>query len=307
MRKIRIDFSDFWPGFCKTDNFFWNTLKTRFDVELHTQPDFLIYSNRLNHVHRVHNCTKIFFPIESYLPDWRECDYAMTSYYLEDPRHLRLPSYVLYDDVRTVMKQGEDAEAILRRKTKFCSFVVSNDNRHTRIRTQFFKRLSRYKQVDSGGRCLNNIGGPIPGGPLGKREFLKPYKFNLAFENLSITGYTTEKIFEAMWARALPVYWGSSRINEEFNPRSFLNYFDFANEEALIERIIELDRDDNKYLEVLRQPYLHGDRPSEWFDPERFLSFFDRIFSTKITPVSQRRRWFQLGRWIPVKKNRPLV
>ena len=55
-------------------------------------------------------------------------------------------------------------------------------------------------------------------------------------------------------------------MHEEFNPASFLNYFDFPSEEALIERIIELDKDDAKYLEVMRQPYCHNNQPNEFFN-----------------------------------------
>ena len=306
MKKIRIDFSDFWPGFCKTDNYFWNTLKTRFDVELHAQPDFLIYSNRESHVHRVHNCVKIYFAVESFWPDWDECDYALTCHYLEDPRHLRLPFYIIYGSPDRLIRRREDTEAFLHEKAKFCSFVVSNGGkRKTQKRVDFFHRLSRYKQVDSAGRYLNNIGGPLPGGPAEKVAFLRQYKFNIAFENGSTPGYTTEKLVEAMQARTVPIYWGNPRVHEEFNPGSFLNYFDFRNEEALIEKIIELDRDESKYLECRRQPFFHHDRPNEFYSEDRLLDFFERIFSTPIRPVSRRHRWFQLGRWMLVKQNRP--
>jgi hypothetical protein len=133
---------------------------------------------------------------------------------------------------------------------------------------------------------------------------LQTCKFNIAFENASLPGYTTEKIFEAMRARCLPIYWGNPRIHEEFNPRSFLNYFEFSDEEALIERIRELDQDDAKYLEVMRQPCFHQNQPNEFFRPDRLLDFFEKIFTTPIRPVSQRRRLFQLGRWTWVKRNK---
>jgi len=173
------------------------------------------------------------------------------------------------------------------------------------VRNDFFHKLCRYKKVDSAGRALNNTGFQVPAGPEAKIEFLKPYKFNLAFENASIPGYTTEKIIEPMYARTLPIYWGNPRVGEEFNSKSFLNYFDFASEEALIEKIIELDKDDVKYMEYLRQPYLRTDLPNPSFDRNKILDRFEKIFNTKIQPVAARRTWLQLGRWIPVKKNRP--
>jgi alpha(1,3/1,4) fucosyltransferase len=305
-RPIRIDFCDYAPGYPKTNNFFYNLLKKRFSLEVTDQPEFLIYANPGSHIHRVHNCVKIYFGIEHFAPDWSQCDYAMTCHYLEDPRHLRLPYYALYGGAKVLDKRQDDLEGILRNKTRFCGFVVSNaGKRKTRKRVDFFQRLSRYKHVDSAGRAFNNIGGPLPAGPQAKLDFLRTCKFNIAFENTSVPGYTTEKLYEAMWARTVPIYWGSPRVQEEFNPASFLNYFDFPSEEALIERIIELDKDDAKYLEVLRQPCCHNNQPNEFFNTDRVLDFFERIFTTPIRPVSQRRRLFSFGRWVLVKRNKP--
>ena len=305
-KTIRLDFCDFGLGFRKDDNLFYNVLRAHFNVVLSDDPDYLIFCDHGRHIHRVHNCVKINFCNEAYAPDWSECDYALTCRYLDDPRHLRLPLYLFYGEASDLQKDPEEMERLMASKTKFCSFIVSNGGkRKTQKRVDFFRRLCEYKRVDSGGRYLNNIGGPISGGVGGKFEFLKPYKFNLAFENASVPGYTTEKLFEAMRARTVPIYWGNPRVAEEFNPKSFLNYHDFPSEEAFIEKIIELDRDAAKYFEYLQQPYFHNNQPNEYFNEDRLITFFDRIFSTPIRPVSQRRNWFQFGRWIPVKKNHP--
>ena len=69
-------------------------------------------------------------------------------------------------------------------------------------------------------------------------------------------------------------------------------------------KIIELDRDDAKYLEYLRQPCFHNNQPNEFFSHERLLNQFEKIFTTPITPVSARRYPLQIDRWIPVLKNR---
>jgi alpha(1,3/1,4) fucosyltransferase len=312
MKKIRIDYCDFWPGFPKVKNYFTDILRTRYDVEITDKPDFLIFSN-YGYEHRLYTCPRIFYTGEPGLPPWRECDYALTFHYLDDPRHTRLPLYVLWADReglshipplhRGVVPGSETAEQVLARKTKFCAFVVGNIHRNTQKRIDFFRRLSRYKHVDSGGRALNNIGSPIPGGATGKVDFLRPYKFNICFENKSVTGYTTEKIYEAMLARCIPIYWGSPRVHEEFNPKSFLNYFDFPNEEALVERIIEIDSKPELHLEYLRQPVFHNNQPNEFFSAERVLNFFDKIFTTRIRPVGTRRKFFQFRRWIVVKKH----
>ena len=56
------------------------------------------------------------------------------------------------------------------------------------------QKFSHYKQVDSGGRILNNVGGVVKN----KRAFLK-YKFNIAFANGIADGYADEKIVDPMF------------------------------------------------------------------------------------------------------------
>ena len=308
MRKIRLDFCDFSANFSKTNNYFYKLLSERYEIELCDQPDFLIYAC-YGHEHRLHSGVRIFFSGESDLPDFTACDYSVASVKLNHPRHLQLPNYTdpYYGDPAMIIKRNDDPEKILAAKTKFCSFIISGYNpRKNSNRVNFFHALSKYKKVDSGGKKFNNIGGPIPGGSQGKINFLRQYKFNIAFENRQLPGYTTEKIFEPMIARCLPIYWGNPEINDEFNPKSFLNAADFPSEEALIEKIIELDNDDAKYLEYLRQPYFHHDTPNQYFNRQRTLDFFEKIFTQKITPVAQAnkkglRRLF--GRWQLVKRH----
>jgi hypothetical protein len=305
MKQIRLDFCDFNPGFQKTNNFFYNLLKTRYDVVICDQPDYLIYSE-FGHENRLHTGIKIFFTGESTAPDFSRCDYAFTCH-ATDEQNLRLPWYAAYGhkDPQTLIKGQEDPAKILAGKSKFCCFIVSGHSpRKNQNRVDFFHRLSRYKHVDSGGRVLNNIGGPIPGLWREKMDFMRAYKFNICFENRALPGYTTEKLFEAMATRCMPIYWGDPLVQEDFNPRSFLNYADFPSEEALIEKIIEMDRDDAKYLEYARQPFFHGDRPNKYFDYERIFERWEMILSKKIVPVAERKRSRFFGRWIVVKRHR---
>ena len=308
MRKIRLDFCDFSANFSKTNNYFYKVLSQRFDIELCDQPDFLIYAC-YGHEHRLHSGVRIFFSGESDLPDFTECDYSVASVKSGDPRHLQLPNYTdpYYGNPAMILKRHDDPEKILAAKTKFCSFIISGYNpRKNSNRVNFFHALSKYKKVDSGGKKFNNIGGPIPGGSQGKIDFLRQYKFNIAYENRQLAGYSTEKIFEPMIARCLPIYWGDPEIGQQFNPRSFLNAADFPSEEALIEKIIELDNDDAKYLEYLRQPYFHNDTPNLYFSHQRTLDFFEKIFTTPITPVAQaKKKGLQrlFGRWKLVKRH----
>jgi hypothetical protein len=101
-------------------------------------------------------------------------------------------------------------------------------------RFQYLQELMKHIAVHSYGGCLNNRAEPILGEdrrwpPLAQRrarkvKILSNYKFYLAFENLDIDDYVSEKVFEGLFAGSVPVYRGSNTIHK-FMPanNSFLN------------------------------------------------------------------------------------
>jgi hypothetical protein len=285
-RRIKIDFVDFWNNWNKTDNYFFNLLSTRYQVEVSDDPDFVFYSVwGFNHLK--YKCPRIFYTGESVRPDFDYCDYAFSFDFIDDPRHYRLPLYATYIDPYELERHDIDAERIADTKTKFCSFVVSSPRGKERF--EFFDKLSRYKQVHSGGKYMNNIGGPIPPDYAAKLAFVKDYKFIIGYENTSYPGYTTEKILDAMRVNSLGLYWGNPLVQRDFNTRSFLNRHEFASDDDFIARIAELDNDKYKYMEYLREPYYHGNRVNEFVKPENVLKQFDYIFNDDKKPVAQDR------------------
>jgi hypothetical protein len=206
-------------------------------------------------------------------PNFGECDFAFTFDHLNRADHYRLPLYAWYADPATLVKPPLDAERILAEKTGFCNFVYSNSR--CKLRIKFFEKLSKYKRVDSGGRLLNNIGGPVSD----KRAFLAQYKFTIAFENESYPGYTTEKILDPMLMGSLPIYWGNPLVHLDFNPRSFINFSDYGGLDDLVDRVVEVDRNDELYCQYVREPWYHGNVVNEYVRPENVLSQFERIFS----------------------------
>ena len=58
-----------------------------------------------------------------------------------------------------------------------------------------------------------------------------------------------------MMANSIRIYRGAKNISEFFNTQSFINYDDYGNYNKMIEKIIELDKDDNKYQAMLNEPF----------------------------------------------------
>ena len=269
-QKIKINFADFGNYLNFQDNFIINTLRERFDVELSDNPDYLFFSV-FGFSHLKYDCVKILYIGENITPDFNICDYAMAFDHIEfGDRYLRLPLYQNRVSFPQLQNQPQSSnEELLGRK--FCSIVVSNLQFSSPHRERFFKLLSEYKQVDSGGMLWNNVGGCVPD----KIQFVSQYKFNIAFENSSVQGYTTEKIMEAMVANSLPIYWGNELVGKDFNPASFVNVNDFASLEDAVQYVVDLDRDDAKYLETMRQPLVRDESVFAWKD--RMLDFIENI------------------------------
>ncbi len=264
---------------------------------------------------------KIFYAIENCRPEMDKCNWAFTFDYdeeLNDPKHLRIPLYAIVVDEELV-KHNVNAEKITAEKNKFCNFVYSNN---VEFRNNFFHKLNKYKKVESWGKCCNNMGKLLPGGNWGKRhnnasvkfykkkDFLKQYKFTIAFENSSYPGYTTEKITEPMLANSIPIYWGNPLVSRDFNTKSFLNYHDFESQARnkfpdfilkipgiksvinkiiaekatsnLIKRIIEIDNNDELYEEYLKQPWYNNNKPSKYVDKKILIKRFHEIFDKNL-------------------------
>lgn len=278
---VKVRFVDFWPHFSQEDNYFTRLLSGIFKVEISEDPDFVFFSN-YGFEHLKYKCIRIFYNGENQRTDWNGCDFSFSFDYLNDPRHFRMTNWIWYDDVRKLMLQKPQGQEALIGKTGFCNMVISNP--YAKERIAFFHALSKYKKVDSGGRYLNNIGGPV----VNKLEFIRRYKFTVAFENSSFPGYTTEKLFEPMFANSIPIYWGNPEVGRDFDTRSFVNANAFSGIDQMIDYIIELDKSDEKYFSLWRYPWYADNLLPECVDENLILNQMYVIVSSKgmIRPVA---------------------
>ncbi len=149
---------------------------------------------------------------------------------------------------------------VYKQKSRFCAFVVSNDGGE--VRNKFFSMLNQYKKVHSCGRALNNCDFRAPDYGDAYMDFLNNYKFMICFENSTRPNYLTEKLQNAWRGGTVPIYWGAVNSLKWLNPKAFL-YLEDSSEESmirLIEKIIELDNDDAKYMEIFNQPLLTSNK-----------------------------------------------
>jgi alpha(1,3/1,4) fucosyltransferase len=285
-QEIRIKFEDFWHPMTMDvilQEPLFRLLSKRFKFKIVDNPDFLIYSS-FGKEFLKYNCVRIFYVGENIRPNFNECDYAFSFDYPVTERNYRLPlykmcfidgiEYLTEDYVLKLANRSINIDEIISKKRKFCNFIYSNAKAQERI--DFFWKLQQYKAVDSGGKVLNNLGYIVDN----KLAFLNNYKFTIAFENSSYPGYTTEKILHAFLANTIPIYWGNPLIDQDFNPKSFINCHEYSSFEKVIERVIEVDRNDDLLREYLEQPVFSSPQGNEYINEDNILERFNTIFST---------------------------
>lgn len=132
-------------------------------------------------------------------------------------------------------------------KTKFATTLVSNCMDQAK-RYKIIRELQRYIELDYFGYCSGNINCPagIPTSDCGKR-YMKDYKFYLAFENSFCRDYVSEKFWNALDRRQIPVIAAPKYNLEMLPPNSYLNVFDFSSIKALTDRMIEISKNETLY------------------------------------------------------------
>ena len=291
MNIRKIKFVDFGRMFNHHENDFVKALQKRYDVEISNEPDYVFFSDFGRTYLNYQNCIRIYFTNENLCPDFNVCDYAIGFSHLTfEDRYLRMPFYlftkltpraaIYASDIQKAKNKHLFTEDIIKEKSGFCSFVYTHADR---FRDELFRELSKYKAVNSGGGHLNNMGYRISD----KTAFESKHKFSIACENGATSGYTTEKIMQSFAAQTVPIYWGDPNVTTDYNEKAFINCNRFNNLQEIIEKVKEIDSDNDKYLAMLREPAFADTFPLNTVesDLEKFLY---NIFDQKLENAQRR-------------------
>ena len=105
-----------------------------------------------------------------------------------------------------------------------------------------------------------------PWGSKGFFDFISQYKFVICGENTKIDQYITEKIFHGYLSQTIPIYYGSDYSKKVFDSNSYL-YLENTDKQSymrLLNRVIEIDNDDSKWLSMVNSPvFINNSLPEE--------------------------------------------
>lgn len=251
-------------------------LNRHYRVECSRRPDFLFYSCYGSDYKMYDSCVKIFYTGENVSPHFNDCDYAIGFDYLEfGDRYLRYdPEYA---HIRYCIDVRKTVDRSLAGR-KFCNFIYAKvtGGEEAVLRMDFCGKLAQYKRVDCPGAVLNNMKNAIEprwgNWRQGKLDFVKNYKFTIAFENSASSGYVTEKIIHAFMSNSIPIYYGDPDICRMFNGKAFVNVRDYGSFDEVVEIVREIDNNDDLYLQMLQEPLITDSTQLEYDDRlERFL------------------------------------
>lgn len=285
MKKIKIDYVGFGENWDKNRNFITNILNEKYSVEISNDPEYIFFQNEeFNYIS--FDGIRIFYTGENIVPNFNFFDYGMAHNYIEfEDRYQRVPYYYrdnVYSDMQLMKVKHQNPLDTIKEKKFFCNYIYSNDFCADSCRSQFFFMLNDVKHVDSGGGSYNNIGYKVKN----KLEWQREYKFSIAFENSSVRGYTTEKIVQAFAAKTIPIYWGDPLINREFNTKAFINCNDYLSFDEVIEKVMEIDSNDELYMDIMSEPAVITNNISNNYI--KFKNFLYNIFDQEYRDAFRR-------------------
>lgn len=179
--------------------------------------------------------------------------------YTEDTNYIRVPYWIEHifgalatkDDIANFVRHHNNAD--LSNRNKDCAFICKRDYFGDRaqladlvaqIMPMSYPSDFRHNDDDMRGKFGDD-----------KIAYLRQFKFNLCPENSNNRGYVTEKVFEAIKAGCVPIYWGNEGYPEPgiLNPNAIV-YLDKDNPEEGLSLLCKLYEDPLAYAEFASQP-----------------------------------------------------
>lgn len=104
-----------------------------------------------------------------------------------------------------------------------------------------------------------------------KSSVLQRAKFAYCYENIyGLTGYVTEKIFDALMNGCVPVYWGADDIGSRLPPDCFIDRRDFRDTAAVHAHLLSISASEYARKQQVIREFL-GSKGSENYSSEYFV------------------------------------
>jgi len=92
--------------------------------------------------------------------------------------------------------------------------------------------------------------------PVRKFDVYRRYDFSLCLENMAMSGFITEKIFDSIFAGCIPIYWGAPDIEDYIPSDCFIALDDFEDIEACFKYCCSLSKKEKKSYRLAMDRFL---------------------------------------------------
>ena len=148
------------------------------------------------------------------------------------------------------MKTFEEKSEIIKKEKLSPILYIQSNCDNPMQRDQFVKTLGKHISIDSYGQCLQNKTAPKS---INHLNLIAKYKFVIAIENAECKDYISEKLWNALTAGTVPIYFGASNIRDYLpNPDSAILVDEFDSIEKLAEKIQFLSENPVEYKKLLK-------------------------------------------------------
>ncbi len=192
----------------------------------------------------------------------------------DNDKYIRFPLWILYNfdpdfsDEQIRKRVNQLRYPDIQGKDRFCSMVASHDQKE--IRTGITCQVAEIGPVCCPGKLLHNDDSLKDDFNDDKLAYLRHFHFNICPENSNSFGYVTEKLFQAIDAGCVPIYWGSNNMPEPgiINPDAVL-FFQPGKENGLVlDQIKAMKSSAEEWRKFSSQPRLLPG--AEYFVIEKF-------------------------------------
>jgi len=284
MNKVKIKYICWYSGM--NEEFFRKFIETYMGIQteiVKDNPDIIFFSLYKNNGTAEIYCRntpsvklKIFYTPEDTLnPNGRGAGYdhhylkfadlAMGFKHIDHEKYIRFPLWLTYINMTPhnigINSLDIDFNNIPYKNNKgFCAIVSNHDSNNTR--TNICHHISKYKTLEVSGDIFKYGKYPeikmhrnsVSGGQHNKHNFIKNYKFNICSESSITNGYISEKIFECIIAGCIPIYMtnNDTPIENTIINNDFIIKYNNDNITSVVDKIVEIDTNDEKYKEHLK-------------------------------------------------------
>ena len=192
----------------------------------------------------------------------KKCRLSLGFDELEDERYMRFPLWLTYMfeprmDEQMICERCEQLRhPEIGKRDRFACLIARADI--SGIRTVIYDELSAIGKVDCPSVLFHNDDSLKEQFDDDKVAYMRQYRFNICPENSNADGYCTEKVFEAIAAGCVPVYWGCNNMPESkiLNQDAIIFWDREGKGVKAIGQIRELCADKKKLEEFMKQPRL---------------------------------------------------